>query len=115
MVVALDPKRNKQENRDITIGSVFSLHTTEGKINNRNDYWNFVWYLSQTGFVYLTNKYKIYYETKNEKGQNLISNKDKSYIEKGCFQQNKSILEDEILNIVKPNQIITLGVDAAND
>jgi hypothetical protein len=114
MVVALDPKRNNQENKDISIGSVFGLHTTEGKNTNRNDYWNFVSYLAQTGFVYLTDIYKIYYETKNEKGQNLISNKDKSFIEKECYQQNKSILEEEILNIVKPNQIISLGVDAAN-
>lgn len=114
MVVALDPKRNNQENKDISIGSVFGLHSAEGKNTNRNDYWNFVSYLAQTGFVYLTDIYKIYYETKNEKGQNLISNKDKSFIEKECYQQNKSILEDEILNIVRPNQIITLGVEAAN-
>ena len=43
-----------------------------------------------------------------------MSNKDKSFVEKECYQHNKSILEDEILNIVQPNRIITLGLDVAN-
>lgn len=113
VAVALDPKRNRQENNIITVGSIFSLHTSEGKNTNKNDYWNFISYLADTGFVYLTDIYKIYYETKDEKGQFLLSNKDKSFVENECYEQNKSILEDEILRIVKPNRIITLGNDAA--
>lgn len=114
MVVALDPKRNKQENKEISVGSIFSLHTEEGKTTNKNDYWNFISYLAQTDFVYLTDIYKIYYETKDKNGQNIVSNKDKDFIENACYQHHKSILDDEINKIVKPNRIITLGNDAAN-
>ncbi len=114
MVVALDPKRNKQENKEISVGSIFSLHTEEGKKTNKNDYWSFISYLSQTDFVYLTDIYKIYYETKDKNGQNIVSNKDKDFIDNACYQHNKSILDDEINKIVKPNRIITLGNDAAN-
>jgi hypothetical protein len=113
MVVALDPKRNKQDDKAISVSSIFSLHTEDGKNTNKNDYWNFVSYLAQSSFVYLTDIYKIYYQTKDRNGQNLLSNKDKSFTEEKCYAQNKSILEDEILRIVKPNRIITLGGDAA--
>ena len=43
---------------------------------------NFVSYLTQSNFVYLKDIYKIYYQTKDKNGQNLLSNKDRSFTEK---------------------------------
>lgn len=113
MVVALDPKRNRQEHNEISVNTIFSVHTEEGKNTNRNDYWSFVSFLAKTGFIYLTDIYKIYYETRDKNGNVLLSNKDKSFITGDCYEQNKSILQKEI-EIVKPQRIITLGLGAAN-
>lgn len=130
MVVALDPKRNDKSNAihnkktpvEISIGSIFSLHTEEGKKTGKNSYWDFISYISNSGFVYVTDIYKIYYETKDETGQILLSNKDKALINKdkaliaakiSPYEQNVSILKKEI-EIIKPDRIITLGKDAKN-
>lgn len=121
MVVALDPKRNDKSNHDqnkkqppeISVGSIFSLHTENGKNTGKNCYWEFISNLSKDKFVYITDIYKIYYETKDHKGINIVSNKDKEFIEKSTeiYQKNKQILKKEI-SIIKPNQIITLGKEA---
>ena len=123
MVVALDPKRNDKSNAihnkktpvEISIGSIFSLHTEDGKKTGKNSYWEFISYISKSGFVYVTDIYKIYYETKDETGQILLSNKDKAFIASNepPYVQNVSILKKEI-EIVNPNRIIMLGKDAKN-
>jgi hypothetical protein len=91
------------------------LHTEEGKKTAKNSYWDFISYISKSGFVYVTDIYKIYYETKDEAGQILVSNKDKAFIasQEPPYIQNVSILKKEI-EIVNPNRIITLGKDAKN-
>lgn len=114
MVIALDPKRNKQNNKKISVGSIFSIHSEEAKTTKKNYYWDFISHLAQTGFIYLTDIYKIYYETKDNKRQNLLSNKDKEYTKGDCYEHNKYILDIEINEIVKPNRIVTLGRDAAD-
>ena len=127
MVVALDPKRNSKSNVmyninpvEISIGSIFSLHTEVGKTTKKNIYWDFISFISKSGFVYVTDVYKIYYETKNLAGQIILSNKDKEFSqnnslnqEKSPYNQNVLILEKEI-EIIKPRRIITLGKDARN-
>lgn len=123
MIVALDPKRNDKSNAihnkktpvEISIGSIFSLHTENGKKTGKNSYWDFISYISKSGFVYVTDIYKIYYETKDEAGQILLSNKDKAFIASNepPYVQNVSILKKEI-EIINPNRIITLGKDAKN-
>jgi hypothetical protein len=42
-----------------------------------------------------------------------LINKEKSFTEEKCYTQNKSILEEDILRILKPICIITLGGDSA--
>ena len=121
MVVALDPKRNDKSNAihnkktpvEISIGSIFSLHTEEGKNTGKNCYWEFVSHLTNSSFVYLTDIYKIYYESKDSLGQKLLSNKDSDFTEKNkpAYEKNISILKAEI-KIINPNRIITLGKDA---
>lgn len=122
LVVALDPKRNDKSNKtqnqnkdnpSISVGSIFSLHTDAGKNTGKNCYWEFVSHLTQFGFVYLTDIYKIYYESKDPLGQKLVSNKDSDFIEKRkpAYEKNISILKEEI-KIIQPHRIITLGKDA---
>ena len=121
MVVALDPKRNDKSNAihnkktpvEISIGSIFSLHTEEGKNTGKNCYWEFVSHLTNSSFVYLTDIYKIYYVSKDSLGQKLLSNKDSDFTEKNkpAYEKNISILKAEI-KIINPNRIITLGKDA---
>lgn len=114
IIVALDPKRN-QTTKEITLGSVFSLHTAEGRSTLRNNYWNFIEPLTKQGFVYVTDIFKLYYETMSEaKRSILLSNKDKSHIEPGTPSGKlyKKILEEEIA-IIRPTRIITLGNEAA--
>lgn len=122
LVVALDPKRNDKsnktqnqdkENPSISVGSIFNLHTDEGKNTGKNCYWEFVQHLTKSSFVYLTDIYKIYYESKDSLGQKLLSNKDSDFIEKRkpAYEKNISILKEEI-KIINPNRIITLGKDA---
>ena len=123
MIVALDPKRNDLVNakqnaevpKTISLNSVFSLHSEGGRQNSRNSYWSFVSYISRTSFVYLTDVYKIYYQTNDASGKALVSNKDKEFVDsnRAPYQHNKLILEKEI-EIIKPNRIITLGKDARN-
>jgi hypothetical protein len=122
VVVALDPKRNdksnKNQNQDkenpsISVGSIFNLHTDEGKNTGKNCYWEFVSHLTNSSFVYLTDIYKIYYESKDSLGQKLLSNKDSDFTEKNkpAYEKNISILKEEI-KFINPNRIITLGKDA---
>ena len=124
VVVALDPKRNdksnKYQNQDkqnpsISVGSIFNLHTDEGKNTGKNCYWEFVSHLTNSSFVYLTDIYKIYYESKDSFGQKLLSNKDSDFTEKNkpAYEKNISILKEEI-KIINQNRIITLGKDARN-
>lgn len=118
MIVAMDPKRIGQEPGVYSLGSVFSLHTNEGRSTKKNDYWKFIEPMISENFVYLTDIYKLYYESFSEvngKRSHYISNKDKAFIGKNTipFKINKEILESEI-NIVKPTKIIALGKEAAN-
>jgi uracil-DNA glycosylase len=118
MIVAMDPKRIGQEPSVYTLGSVFSLHTNEGRSTNKNDYWKFIEPMISDNFVYLTDIYKLYYESFSEvngRKTHVVSNKDKSFIGKDTvpFKINKQILESEI-TIVQPTKIIALGKEAAN-
>ena len=116
MIVAMDAKRTNQIGKKIVLGSVFNLHNYKGRTTNENDYWKFVEPLLEDNFVYLTDIFKIYYETSiTQKGSKstLLSNKDKDYTTGKHLQLNKTILEQEI-NLVKPNSIIALGNEAAS-
>lgn len=118
MIVAMDAKRNGQSHNKISIGSVFSLDEKNARETNRNDYWNFIEPMTHNTFVYLTDIFKIYYETysdNNGKKTKLLSNKDKEYIDKKShsYLTNKSILELEI-QLVKPDTIISLGHESAH-
>jgi hypothetical protein len=115
MVVAMDPKRNnKIENLKISVGSVFNLHSEEGRNTGKNSYWEFISYLNQAGFVYVTDIYKLYYEYKNEDGSWCESNKDKDFTgDKNPYHQNVAILKEEI-KLIEPTRIITLGKEARN-
>lgn len=118
MIIAMDPKRNGQNNNQITLNSVFSIHSKRhGRETNKNDYWNFIEPLTKNNFVYITDVYKLYYEFSFEENGKLhkkLSNKDPEFIGKhtAAYNQNKLILEKEI-NFVKPNKIISLGNESA--
>ncbi|MBM77084.1 MAG: hypothetical protein CL846_01255 [Crocinitomicaceae bacterium] len=110
MIIAMDPKRSGQENDEITLNSVFSIHSKKhGRETKSNDYWKFIEPLTKENLVYLTDIYKIYYEFEDN-GIKKISNKDKSFIgsESVYMKMNKSILENEI-RCLQPNKIITMG------
>jgi hypothetical protein len=118
MIVAMDPKRLGQEPGVFSLGSVFSLHTNEGRTTRKNDYWNFIEPMITDNLVYLTDVYKLYYESfieVNNRQVHQVSNKDKSFIGKNTipFNINKEILEKEI-ELVKPTKIIALGKEAAS-
>ena len=118
MIVAMDPKRNGQDNKEIVMGSVFGLHDKRGRETSRNDYWKFIAPLLDSNFIYLTDIYKIYYEynvLKNNISATIISNKDPEYLDKNgtVFKLNKSILEREIA-FIKPDLIVSLGLESAN-
>ena len=118
MIVAMDPKRNGQDHKEIVMGSVFGLHDKKGRETSRNDYWKFVAPLLDSNFIYLTDVYKLYYEytvLKNNKSATIISNKDPEYLHKNgtAFKLNKTILEREIASI-KPDIIVSLGLESAN-
>jgi uracil-DNA glycosylase len=117
MIVAMDPKRNKQLNDSISIGSVFALNQKKDRETKTNDYWKFIEPLTDNALVYLTDVYKLYYESfvlKNNKQIKILSNKDPDFISKKSvpFNTNKLILEAEI-NLVKPDIIISLGNESA--
>ncbi len=118
MIVAMDPKRLGQEPGVFSLGSVFSLHTNEGRTTRKNDYWNFIEPMITDNLVYLTDVYKLYYESfieVNNRQVHQVSNKDKAFIGKNTipFNINKEILEKEI-ELVKPTKIIALGKEAAS-
>jgi uracil-DNA glycosylase len=118
MIVAMDPKRIGQSNNKISIGTVFALHQKETRITKKNDYWKFIEPLTKENFVYLTDIYKLYYESFeiiNGKQTKILSNKDTEYISPKCdsFETNKKILEEEI-KLIKPKTIISLGNESAN-
>ncbi len=117
MIVAMDPKRNGQEDGRITLNSVFSLHTRSGRETRRNDYWRFIKPFTESGFVYLTDLYKLYYETSVIRAGvtlPLVSNKDEAFIGRGTvpYQMNKSILAAEI-KAVAPTRVVAFGNEAA--
>lgn len=117
MIVAMDPKRSGQENDRVSIGSVFALHQYSARTTKKNDYWKFIEPLTTDHFVYLTDVFKLYYETsvaQNGRISKLLSNKDPEFTAKDqqSFQKNKLMLEEEI-NLVKPTTIIALGNEAA--
>ena len=98
MIVAMDPKRIGQEPGVYSLGSVFSLHTNEGRSTKKNDYWKFIEPMISDNFVYLTDIYKLYYESFSEvngRKTHVVSNKDKSFIRKDTvpFKINKQILD----------------------
>jgi hypothetical protein len=81
-IVAMDPKRNDascKEKNCISLGSVFALNKESGRKSNENDYWNFISPLTKDFNVYVTDVYKIYYDSidKNQK----VSNKDADFKE----------------------------------
>lgn len=118
MIVAMDPKRNGQLDDSISVGSVFALNQKKDRETKTNDYWSFIEPLTDNSFVYLTDIYKLYYESsvlKNNKQTKILSNKDPEFISKMSipFNTNKLILEAEI-NLIKPDTIIALGNESAN-
>ncbi len=98
-IVAMDPKRNDEsckEKNCISLGSVFALNKESGRKSNENDYWNFIYPLTQDFNVYLTDVYKIYYDSidKNQK----VSNKDIDFKEfKISINNNKKNIHRHIL------------------
>ena len=98
-IVAMDPKRNDEsckEKNCISLGSVFALNKESGRKSNENDYWNFIYPLTQDFNVYLTDVYKIYYDSidKNQK----VSNKDADFKEfKISINGNKKNIHSHIL------------------
>ena len=98
-IVAMDPKRNDEsckEKNCISLGSVFALNKESGRKSNENDYWNFIYPLTQDFNVYLTDVYKIYYDSidKNQK----VSNKDIDFNEfKISINNNKKNIHRHIL------------------
>jgi uracil-DNA glycosylase len=118
MIIAMDPKRNGQNNNQITLNSVFSIHSKRhGRETNKNDYWNFIEPLIKNNFIYITDVYKLYFESSFEENGKLrqkLSNKDPEFIGKhtDAYKKNKLFLEKEI-NFVKPNKIISLGNESA--
>ncbi len=118
MIVAMDPKRSGQRDDSISVGTVFALNQKKDRETKTNDYWNFIEPLTDNAFVYLTDIYKLYYESfgfKNNKQTKILSNKDPEFISKTSipFNTNKLILEAEI-NLIKPDTIIALGNESAN-
>jgi uracil-DNA glycosylase len=110
MIVAMDPKRRGQDTKEITLNSVFSLHSKKyGRETKKQDYWKFIKPILKNNFVYLTDIYKLYYLTSkiNKKGvkQPLTSNKDKKYTE---ITTHSDILKDEIF-LIKPKLIVAYG------
>lgn len=118
MIVAMDPKRNGQNEETVSIGSVFALNQKKDRETKKNDYWNFIEPLTDNAFVYLTDIYKLYYEynvlKKNQQTKNP-SNKDPEFTGKTSvpFNTNKLILQAEI-ELIKPDTIISLGIESAN-
>lgn len=98
-IVAMDPKRNDEsckEKNCISLGSVFALNKESGRKSNENDYWNFIYPLTQDFNVYLTDVYKIYYDSidKNQK----VSNKDIDFKEfKISINNNEKNIHRHIL------------------
>lgn len=98
-IVAMDPKRNDEsckEKNCISLGSVFALNKDSGRKSNENDYWNFIYPLTQDFNVYLTDVYKIYYDSidKNQK----VSNKDTDFKEfKISINNNEKNIHRHIL------------------
>jgi hypothetical protein len=86
-IIAMDPKRNDThgiKTAQVLLGSVFALNNPSNRSTNRNDYWDFIEPLLADYSVYLTDVYKIYYDTKGINNQK-VSNKDKLF-------KNKMIL-----------------------
>jgi hypothetical protein len=98
-IVAMDPKRNDEsckEKNCISLGSVFALNKESGRKSNENDYWNFISPLTQDFNVYLTDVYKIYYDSidRNKK----VSNKDTDFKEfKISINNNEKNIHRHIL------------------
>jgi hypothetical protein len=121
MIIALDPKRNdasKQASDEISVGSVFNLHCEAGR-RAKNNYFSFIEPLLQNYSVYLTDVYKVYFES-YEKDRYVVSNKIKDYVDfeidtdsNEKVNLHRQILELEIAHL-NPKCIITLGVHAEN-
>jgi hypothetical protein len=121
MIIALDPKRNdasKQAADEISIGSVFNLHCEAGR-QAKNNYFSFIEPLLDNYSVYLTDVYKVYFES-YEKDRYIVSNKLKEYVDFKIdvntdenLTIHRRILELEIAHL-NPQRIITLGVHAEN-
>ncbi len=90
VVVALDPKRNDQHKiiqGEILNGTVFGITNIEENVN-RNDYHKFIRPLTEDFSVYLTDLYKIYYDSNNSIPNQSVSNKDKAFTD---FKLNDNI------------------------
>jgi hypothetical protein len=123
-IVAMDPKRNDascKETNCISLGSVFALNKDSGRKSNENDYWNFISPLTKDFNVYVTDVYKIYFDSidKNQK----VSNKDADFKEfKISINGNEKnihrhILEKEFDFLFRNSSsnksiVITLGKEA---
>lgn len=118
MIVAMDPKRHGQTGRSISLNSVFSLHSRpNGRETGRNDYWRFIKPFTDNALVYLTDVYKLYYNTVTTEGDRthvIASNKDETFIGRttGTYGINKTILAQEI-KAVRPTRIVAFGNEAA--
>jgi hypothetical protein len=124
VIVAMDPKRNDSlniPNGSIMLSSVFALQNETNRASKKNDYWKFIEPLTNNYSVYLTDLYKLYYDSNNP--EQKISNKDSDFKKFTISLDNKSInlhraiLEKE-LNMVFSNYgatsklVIALGKES---
>lgn len=125
-IIAMDPKRNDKhgiQKSQVLLGSVFALNNANNRGTNRNDYWDFIEPLLADYSVYLTDVYKIYYDTKYVNNQK-VSNKDVSFKQKTINRNeiesiniHKSILDLELAYIFKESDtqqhlVIAMGKEA---
>jgi hypothetical protein len=119
VVVAMDPKRNDQHEigqGEILNGTVFGITDIEENVT-RNDYHKFIRPLTEDFSVYLTDLYKIYYDSNNSIPNQSVSNKDKVFTDfkmNGQINIHRLILEKELKYIFTKNSseeklVIALG------
>jgi hypothetical protein len=125
VIVALDPKRsdnNKINQGNVSLGSVFALHNPSKRQTVKNDYWNFIYPLTQQFNIYLTDVFKVYFEledkSENKKG---IHKKYKELPLNNNSEENfhHVILKKEIecffnSSNSEENIVLTLGKEARN-
>jgi hypothetical protein len=101
VVVAMDPKRNDKHEigqGEILNGTVFGITNIEENVI-LNDYHKFIRPLTEDFSVYLTDLYKIYYDSNDSIQNQPVSNKDKKFTDFKLNDQiniHRLILEKEL-------------------